>query len=32
LLDAGIEQALALPEDQEMREMFNFLVQDNEEE
>ena len=32
LIDAGIEEALALPEDQEMREMFNFLVQDNEEE
>jgi len=31
LIDAGIEEALALPEDKEMqtmRKMFNFLVQE----
>jgi len=31
LLDAGIEGALALPDDQEMRDVFNFLTQDNKE-
>lgn len=31
LIDAGIEHTLALPEDQEMRDVFNFLMRDNEE-